>query len=168
MKSSSSVGPRRPALSEFWLSAIGTPWLVVSARPLESTRTRSSGPLPGLMPGSAAASDFLRCIALGQRARADARIGRLDRLPCCRRRRASPNSLGFAALNGNASASASVPPSSPLRHCATGPSGAAMGRSWSCEPTSSRLLALNRGPSVPSKRCAGRGCRSVAVFVCWP
>ena len=30
MKSSSSVGPRRPAFSEFWLSATGTPWLVVS------------------------------------------------------------------------------------------------------------------------------------------
>ena len=42
MKSSSSVGPRRPAFSEFWLSATGTPWLVVSARPVESTRTRSS------------------------------------------------------------------------------------------------------------------------------
>ena len=42
------MGPRRPALSEFWLSATGTPWFVVSTRPPESTRTRSSGPLPGL------------------------------------------------------------------------------------------------------------------------
>ncbi len=50
MKSSRSVGPRRPALSEFWLSAIGTPWLVVSTRPLESVRTRSSGRLPGFNP----------------------------------------------------------------------------------------------------------------------
>ena len=29
-KSSSRVGPRRPAFSEFWLSLIGMPWLVVS------------------------------------------------------------------------------------------------------------------------------------------
>ena len=50
MKSSSSVGPRRPAFSEFWLSATGTPWLVVSARPVESTRTRSSGPTVGFWP----------------------------------------------------------------------------------------------------------------------
>ena len=50
MKSSSSVGPRSPALSECWLSATGTPWLVVSARAVESTRTRSSGPTSGLWP----------------------------------------------------------------------------------------------------------------------
>jgi hypothetical protein len=30
MKSSSRDGPRRPAISEFWLSATGTPWWVVS------------------------------------------------------------------------------------------------------------------------------------------
>src|SRR5436190_3929184 len=30
MKSSSSVGPRTPALSELWLSGICRPWLVVS------------------------------------------------------------------------------------------------------------------------------------------
>ena len=29
-RSSSSVGPRVPARSEFWLSEIGNPWLVVS------------------------------------------------------------------------------------------------------------------------------------------
>src|SRR6188768_4580645 len=50
MKSSSSVGPRSPAFSEFWLSATGTPWLVVSTRPVESTRTRSSGPTVGFWP----------------------------------------------------------------------------------------------------------------------
>src|SRR4030095_1918104 len=50
MKSSSSVGPRRPAFSEFWLSAMGTPWLVVSTRSVESTRTRSSGPTVGFWP----------------------------------------------------------------------------------------------------------------------
>src|SRR5688572_24432256 len=50
MKSSSSVGPRRPALSEFWLSAIATPWFVVSSRSVESTRTRSSGPTVGFWP----------------------------------------------------------------------------------------------------------------------
>src|SRR5688572_14555814 len=50
MKSSSSVGPRRPAFSEFWLSATGTPWLVVSTRPDESTRTRSSGAIVLFLP----------------------------------------------------------------------------------------------------------------------
>src|SRR6188508_801 len=45
MKSSSSVGPRSPAFSELWLSATGTPWLVVRTRPVESTRTRSSAPV---------------------------------------------------------------------------------------------------------------------------
>ena len=50
MKSSMRVGPRRPALSEFWLSATGTPWLVVSPWPVASVRTRSSGPLAGLAP----------------------------------------------------------------------------------------------------------------------
>ena len=42
-KSSSSVGPRRPALSEFWLPETRTPWFVVSAWPPESTRAASSG-----------------------------------------------------------------------------------------------------------------------------
>ena len=37
------MGPLSPAFSEFWLSATGTPWLVVKPRLLESTRTRSSG-----------------------------------------------------------------------------------------------------------------------------
>ena len=53
MKSSSSAGPRAPALSEFWLSAIATPWLVVSTCPLESTRTRSSVSMVALTPSSA-------------------------------------------------------------------------------------------------------------------
>ena len=43
--------PAETALSEFWLSATGTPWFVVSTRPPESTRTRSSGPLAGLTAG---------------------------------------------------------------------------------------------------------------------
>src|SRR6186713_2050545 len=50
MKSSSNAGPRRPAFREFWLSATGTPWLVVSTRLAESARTRSSGPFAGLNP----------------------------------------------------------------------------------------------------------------------
>ena len=50
MKSCSSVGPRSPALSELWLSATGTPWFVVSAWPVESTRTRSSEPIVLLSP----------------------------------------------------------------------------------------------------------------------
>ena len=46
----------QPAFSEFWLSAMGTPWLVVSSRPLASTRTRSSGPWFGLRPSGGPAS----------------------------------------------------------------------------------------------------------------
>src|SRR3977135_4518373 len=48
MKSSIRVGPRNPAFREFWLSLTGTPWFVVSARPLESTRTRFSEAAAGL------------------------------------------------------------------------------------------------------------------------
>src|SRR5512134_837492 len=44
MKSSSSVGPRSPAFSEFWLSPIATPWFVVIASPHASDRARSSAP----------------------------------------------------------------------------------------------------------------------------
>src|SRR6186713_3518611 len=54
MKSSSSAGPRKPALREFWLSATGTPWLVVSTRLAESARTRSSGALVALSPAGGA------------------------------------------------------------------------------------------------------------------
>src|SRR5690606_24475774 len=38
MKSLSSAGPRTPALSEDWLSAMSTPWLVVSG-PMGVSRT---------------------------------------------------------------------------------------------------------------------------------
>src|ERR1700738_3032649 len=48
MKSSSRAGPRKPAFREFWLSLTGTAWFVVSARPLESTRTRFSESEAGL------------------------------------------------------------------------------------------------------------------------
>src|SRR5688572_23733292 len=50
MKSSSSVGPRSPALSELWLSPTGTPRLVVRLRLVESTRTRSSGAIVRFTP----------------------------------------------------------------------------------------------------------------------
>jgi hypothetical protein len=50
MKSSIAVGPRRPIFSECWLSATGTPWLVVRWRSAGSTRTRSSGPRSGSRP----------------------------------------------------------------------------------------------------------------------
>ena len=53
MKSSSSTGPRVPDFNEFWLSAIRTPWFVVSGWPPPSTRTRSSGPVVGLLPSGA-------------------------------------------------------------------------------------------------------------------
>ncbi len=52
-KSSSTVGPRSPALSEFWLSATSTPWLVVNACPVESTRAPSSESVVALRPGTA-------------------------------------------------------------------------------------------------------------------
>ena len=77
MKSSSSVGPRSPAFSEFWLSATGTPWLVVSGWPPESTRTRSSGPVAGLkLDLRVAAADLGRGVGLGKRAAADHGVGR--------------------------------------------------------------------------------------------
>ncbi|MCY1369655.1 hypothetical protein D9M69_567070 [compost metagenome] len=53
MKSSSSTGPRTPYFSEFWLSAMGTPWLVVSICPEESTRTRSSDSMVQFTPSVA-------------------------------------------------------------------------------------------------------------------
>jgi hypothetical protein len=45
-KSSSSVGPRMPALSEFWSSAMGTPWLVVSTGVLPLAVWWTSPPAP--------------------------------------------------------------------------------------------------------------------------
>ena len=46
MKSSSSVGPRGPCFSEFWLSAMTTPWLVVSGGRLPPACCWYSPPLP--------------------------------------------------------------------------------------------------------------------------
>ena len=59
MKSSSSVGPRSPAFSEFWLSAMATPWLVVSTWPPPSARTRSSEPIVAFTPGRGVLSPVL-------------------------------------------------------------------------------------------------------------
>ena len=85
--------------------------LVVSARPPESTRTRSSGPLAGLkLICGLPLPTFSRRVGLGERAAADHRMRRLDSLAgCVGSRAASPNSDGFAALYGNAAATASVP-----------------------------------------------------------
>src|SRR5690606_22728703 len=47
------AAPRRPALSEFWLSETRTPWLVVKGWPSGSARTRSSEPPAALTPGAA-------------------------------------------------------------------------------------------------------------------
>ncbi len=44
-KSSSSVGPRAPLVSEFWLSEIAVPWLVVSVLSAEVVVWWSSPPL---------------------------------------------------------------------------------------------------------------------------
>src|SRR5690606_37350758 len=73
MKSLSNAGPRRPAFSELWLSASGTPWFVVIACPPLSARTRGSSPPAALTPGLAAPpvladeffSDRLLALALG-------------------------------------------------------------------------------------------------------
>ena len=62
MKSSSSVGPRRPAFSEFWLSATGMPMFVVSAWPPALTRTRGSEPSLPLNPSSVAGSPVLTVV----------------------------------------------------------------------------------------------------------
>ena len=111
MKSSSSVGPRSPALSEFWLSAIGTPWFVVSTRSPESTRTRSSEPIVSFEPtggvplpvlSDAFSSVTVLPVTSGSRGFA---VG-----PGAGRSAASgSNSRGLLALYGKADASSSVP-----------------------------------------------------------
>src|SRR3984885_6243436 len=111
MKSSSSVGPRRPALREFWLSATFTPWLVVSARPPESTRTRSSEAVVGLepavgLPEPSLGDALLSLSVLPLTAGSDG----LNELPVAATGGA-PNSDGLAALKGNFAARASVPAS---------------------------------------------------------
>jgi hypothetical protein len=76
MKASRSEGPRRPAFSEFWLSATFTPWFIVSSRPPGSVRTRSSdGPpspllgdaLPSLTVLPVAAASFTSTVGPGSR-----------------------------------------------------------------------------------------------------
>ncbi|MCY1520454.1 hypothetical protein D9M68_552310 [compost metagenome] len=52
-KSFSKAGPRKPALSECWLSLTRTPWFVVRAWPVASARTRSSRPPAAFTPGAA-------------------------------------------------------------------------------------------------------------------
>src|ERR1044072_8225373 len=102
MKSSSSAGPRSPALSEFWLSAIGCPKFVVRARPPESTRTRSSGSLPGLRPrrawvptlGDVASSLSVLAVTSW--------LGGSAVAPGGGTRAASPYSLPLLSLNGKA------------------------------------------------------------------
>ena len=110
MKSSSSVGPRKPALSEFWLSATGTPWLVVSTRPPESTRTRSSGPFVGLklicgLPLPTFSDAFVSVSVLP----VTIGCGGSTLCPVGGCIAASPNSPGLAALYGIELASVSVP-----------------------------------------------------------
>ena len=109
MKSSSSVGPRRPAFSEFWLSAIGTPWLVVSTWPPESTRTRSSGPIAGIEPGGGAPSPVLaEAFASVSVLPVTAGSGGFAVAPGLGVLEAAPISLDLLALNGKAAARVSV------------------------------------------------------------
>src|SRR4030095_13441008 len=110
MKSSSSAGPRKPALSEFWLSAMGTPWFVVRTRPPESVRTRSSDALPGLklICGLPLPTFCEALISVSVRAETSG-CGGATAWPTAGSRARSLNSLGFAALKGNAEATASVP-----------------------------------------------------------
>ena len=56
MKSSSRVGPRGLARSEFWLSEIGRPWLVVNA--LSVACWCHSPPLPTVVEGAGALDDL--------------------------------------------------------------------------------------------------------------
>src|SRR4030095_7558842 len=66
MKSSRSDGPRTPALSEFWLSLIRVPWLVVSisSAPLSRKGSRASSfsfvTLPFVTLSSVTLSRFVR------------------------------------------------------------------------------------------------------------
>ena len=113
MKSSSSAGPRRPAFSEFWLSATGTPWLVVSARSPESTRTRSSGAVRGIEPGGGAPDpDLRRGIGLGERAAGGRRIARRDvrarAAVRATRRHTRPALLGFSGIAAASSPAAAI------------------------------------------------------------
>ena len=175
MKSSSSAGPRSPALSEFWLSATGTPWLVVSTRPPESTRTRSSGPLPGLklacglpLPTftDALVSVSVLPVTIG--------CGGSTVWPVAGWR-PRPEFDGFAALKGNAAATASVPAilavaasviasgaALPRRPAHRGPCGrpgnrrgrTRPGRLLRCAPSGRRALSArhNSLPPYPSAR----------------
>ena len=79
MKSSSSVGPRSPAFSEFWLSAMATPWLVVSTWPPASARTRSSEPMRRVHADRRrAAAGLVRGVRFAQRAGRDGGRGRFS------------------------------------------------------------------------------------------
>jgi hypothetical protein len=110
MKSSSKAGPRRPALSECWLSATGTAWLVVSVWPVQSARTLSSGKVPGLRPrlgsprptfleATSSVTVLAPTIGFGASAVTPGR-GLIEALPY---------SAGLFALDGIAAASACVP-----------------------------------------------------------
>src|SRR4030088_1958210 len=108
MKDSIRVGPRKTAFREFWLSLTGTPWFVVSARPLESTRTRVSEAAAGLkLSGGVPEPTFGDGLVSVSVLPATRGSGGSTLWPTAGE---SPESSeGFAALNGNAAASASVP-----------------------------------------------------------
>ena len=86
---------------------MGTPWLVVSARPAESTRTRSSGAAAGFVPG-VGRSPVLADAFFSDSVLAPTGSSGSTFWPICGSADALPYSLGFAALNGNASATISV------------------------------------------------------------
>src|SRR6218665_2972197 len=100
MKSLSSAGPRRPALSEAWLSATGTPWLVVRPWPALSASTRPSSPLLAFTPGWA--TPVLALVLASLRVLAPTIGGASTVLPALGRAAAAPNSLVLLALNGHA------------------------------------------------------------------
>src|SRR5512132_57713 len=110
MKSSSRAGPRRPTLSESWLVAIGTPWLVVRAWPPESTRTRSSGPLVGLIPAGGSPSPvFAEAVVSVSVLAVIAGSSGSTAAPACGELAALPYSSGLFGLNGISAARACVP-----------------------------------------------------------
>src|SRR5690242_12020688 len=89
---------------------MGTPWLVVSARSLESTRTRSSDPLPGLkLIGGLPLPAFGEALVSVRVLLPTMGWGGTTAWPVAGSRAASPNSAGLPALNGIAPARRSAP-----------------------------------------------------------
>jgi hypothetical protein len=107
-------------LSEFWLSATGTPWLVVSTWPAASARTRSSVPIVAFSPGSGPSPTLGEAFfSLSVLPVVSAEVWR--HTPATGLRAASPYSFALVAFDGMDFASASLPAS--FRPCASSAGG---------------------------------------------